>query len=78
MYMIEISILHFCLLLRFATHVQGIAGPAKTDPIVGYSDFYGHPNASDAIWHDETWAFSSHGPISKMALYKAWFYDGSW
>lgn len=54
-----------------------VTGAGQDDPIVAFS-LYGHPNASDARWHDKTWAFKEHGPISMLELYKAWFYDGIW
>lgn len=33
---------------------------------------------SDSAWHDDTWAFRAFGALSRLTLYKAWFYDGAW
>jgi hypothetical protein len=33
---------------------------------------------SDGVWHDDTWAHLRYGPISRLTLYKAWYYDGAW
>lgn len=54
------------------------ASPSKYDAIVGNSSLYGHANMSDAVAHDDTWAFRRYGPVSRLTLYKAWYYDGAW
>lgn len=43
--------------------------PAKGDAVISYSPLYGHPNASDSAWNDQTPAFMAHGPITAMELY---------
>jgi hypothetical protein len=55
-----------------------VEGPTRFDPIVSNSTLYGRPNMSDSVWHDDTWAHKRWGPISRLTLYKAWYYDGEW
>lgn len=66
------------VLLTYAKTVGSAAGPWRFDRIVFNSPLLGKANMSDSAWHDDTWAFRRYGPISRLTLYKAWFYDGVW
>ncbi len=59
-------------------HADLTAAPSKDDPIVSKSNLFGRPNLNDSVWHDDTWAHHKYGPISRLTLYKAWYYDGLW
>jgi hypothetical protein len=52
--------------------------PSRHDPVVGISRLLGLRNRSDSMRHDDAWAFRRHGPISRLTLFKAWYYDGEW
>jgi hypothetical protein len=55
-----------------------LAGPRLGDRIIGHSQLYGQPNASDAIWADQTAYFEQYGPLTNVMLLRAYFYDGEW
>lgn len=52
--------------------------PSRADPIVALSPLLGRRNASDTLAFDSSWAFRQHGSISRLTLWKAWYYDGAW
>lgn len=49
-----------------------------TDSLLGQTQLFGNVNSSDSLWHDQVWAFRQFGPITKVTMYKAHFYDGEW
>lgn len=56
----------------------GCTVAAASDNLVGMTTFMGNRNITDSIWHDELPHFRQHGPLSKLTLYRAFFYDGIW
>jgi hypothetical protein len=51
---------------------------ASNDNVLGMTQFLGNYNSSDAVWHDELPFFRQHGPITRLTMYRAFFYDGIW
>ncbi len=42
------------------------------------SKMYGMYNITDTVPFNTTLIYLTHGPITKITLYKAWYYDGAW
>eukprot|EP00877_Chromochloris_zofingiensis_P006360 jgi/Chrzof1/1978/Cz10g28190.t1 len=52
--------------------------PQTTDIFTARTPLYGHQNDSDAAPNDQVWAYRKYGPITRLELFKANFYDGVW
>jgi len=50
----------------------------KTDSLLGQTQLLGNQNVSDSIWHDQVPFYRQWGPITRVTMYKAHFYDGLW